>query len=107
MAGVDADGNQGAHSSLGSRGRAGGCCAATTDRAVLVGIARALGRGGRLAMDRDSLTSFLASSCPSGVVAARANGDMLADRYHLDALTGRFEARRTVIRGGRTRRVQF
>jgi hypothetical protein len=40
-------------------------------------------------------------------VAARANGDMLADRYHLDALTGRFEARRTVIRGGRTRRVQF
>ena len=41
------------------------------------------------------------------VVAARDNGDMLVDRYHLDALTGRFEAERTVIRSGRTRRVIF
>ena len=32
---------------------------------------------------------------------------MLVDRYHLDALTGRFEAERTVIRDGRTRRVNF
>ena len=32
---------------------------------------------------------------------------MLIDRYHLDALTGRFEAERTVIRGGRARRVNF
>jgi hypothetical protein len=32
---------------------------------------------------------------------------MLVDRYHLDALTSRFEAERTVIRGGRTRRVTF
>jgi hypothetical protein len=32
---------------------------------------------------------------------------MLVDRYHLDALTGRFEAERTVIRSGRARRVNF
>jgi hypothetical protein len=32
---------------------------------------------------------------------------MLVDRYHLDALTGRFEAERTVIRSGRVRRVNF
>jgi hypothetical protein len=32
---------------------------------------------------------------------------MLVDRYHLDALTGRFEAERTVIRGGRARRMRF
>jgi len=32
---------------------------------------------------------------------------MLVDRYRLDALTGRFEAERTVIRSGRTRRVNF
>jgi hypothetical protein len=32
---------------------------------------------------------------------------MLADRYRLDALTGRFEAEQTVIRCGRTRRVTF
>jgi hypothetical protein len=32
---------------------------------------------------------------------------MLVDRYHLDALTGRLEAERTVIRSARTRRVNF
>jgi SAM-dependent methyltransferase len=79
----------------------------TTNRAVLKGIAGVLRPGGRLAMDLDNLTSFLASYCPSRVVAARENGDMLVDRYHLDALTGRFEAERTVIRSGRARRVNF
>lgn len=79
----------------------------TTNRAVLDGIVRVLRPGGRLAMDLDNMTAFLASYCPSRVVAARENGDMLVDRYHLDALTGRFEAERTVIRSGRTRRVNF
>src|ERR1017187_8998265 len=79
----------------------------TANRAVLDGIAGALRPGGRLAMDLDNLTSFLAAYCPSRVVAARGDGDMLVDRYHLDAVTGRFEAERTVIRGGRTRRVNF
>jgi SAM-dependent methyltransferase len=79
----------------------------TTNRAVLDGIVRVLAPGGRLAMDLDNLTQFLASYCPSRVVAARDDGDMLVDRYHLDALTGRFEAERTVVRGGRTRRVNF
>ena len=79
----------------------------TTNRAVLDGIVRVLRPGGRLAMDLDNLTTFLASYCPSRVVAAQDNGDMLVDRYHLDALTGRFEAERTVIRSGRVRRVNF
>ncbi len=79
----------------------------TTNRAVLDGIAGVLRPGGRLAMDLDNLTAFLASYCPSRVVAARANGDMLVDRYHLDALTARFEAERTVVRSGRARRVNF
>lgn len=79
----------------------------TANRAVLGGIAGALRPGGRLAMDLDNLTSFLASYRPSRVVAARDDGDMLVDRYHLDAVTGRFEAERTVIRAGRTRRVNF
>jgi SAM-dependent methyltransferase len=78
-----------------------------TNRAVLDGIAGALRPGGRLAMDLDNLTMFLASYCPSRVVAARENGDMLVDRYHLDALTGRFEAERTVIRDGQSRRLNF
>jgi SAM-dependent methyltransferase len=79
----------------------------TTNRAVLDGIVRVLRPGGRLAMDLDNLPRFLTSYVPSRVVAARENGDMLVDRYHLDALTGRFEAERTVIRSGRTRRVNF
>jgi SAM-dependent methyltransferase len=79
----------------------------TVNRAVLDGIAGALRPGGKLAMDLDNLTSFLASYCPSRVVAARDDGDMLVDRYHLDALTGRFEAERTVIRSGQTRRLNF
>jgi SAM-dependent methyltransferase len=78
-----------------------------TNRAVLDSIARALKPGGRLAMDLDNLTSFLASYCPSRVVAAQDNGDMLVDQYHLNALTGRFEAERTIIRSGRARRVTF
>lgn len=78
-----------------------------TNRAVLEQIVRALRPGGRLAMDLDNLTAFLASFVPSRVVAAREDGDMLVDRYHLDALTGRFEAERTIIRGGRARRVTF
>ena len=58
-------------------------------------------------MDLDNLTAFLASHCPSRVVAAREDGDMLVDRCQLDALTGRFEAERTVIGGGRAGRVNF
>ena len=77
------------------------------NRAVLDGIAGVLRPGGRLAMDLDNQPSFLASWTPSRVVAARDNGDMLVDRYHLDALTGRFEAERTVVRGGPGRRLTF
>jgi SAM-dependent methyltransferase len=77
------------------------------NRAVLGGIARVLRPGGRLAMDLDNLMMFLPSYWPSRVVAARENGAMLVDRYRLDAVNGRFEAERTVIRGGRTRRVNF
>src|SRR5258708_5064550 len=79
----------------------------TTNRAVLDGIVGVLRPGGRLAMDLDNLTAFLASYCPSRVVAVRDNGDMLVDRYHLDALTGRFEAERTVVLSGRARRGNF
>jgi SAM-dependent methyltransferase len=79
----------------------------TTNRSVLAGIVRALKPGGRLAMDLDNISAFLGAYCPSRVAAARDNGDMLVDRYRLDALTGRFEVDRTVIRNGSVRRLSF
>lgn len=78
-----------------------------TNRSVLDGIVRALKPGGRLAMDLDNITAFLRAYVPSRIAAARENGDMLVDSYHLDAQTGRFEAERTVIRDGRARRLSF
>jgi SAM-dependent methyltransferase len=77
------------------------------NRAVLGEIARTLRPGGRVAMDLDNLIRFLADFVPSRVTAVKDNGDLLVDRYHLDALTGRFEATRTVVRDGRARTLTF
>jgi SAM-dependent methyltransferase len=77
------------------------------NRTVLAEMARVLRPGGRLAMDVDNMTRFLASSTPSRITATRDNGDMLVDRNHLDPLTGRFEVERTVIRDGRARTLTF
>ena len=78
-----------------------------TNRAVLAEMARVLRPGGRLAIDLDNQTRFLASATPSRITVALENGDMLVDRHHIDPLTMRFEVRRTVIRDGRARRLTF
>ena len=77
------------------------------NRAVLAEIARVLRGGGRMAMDLDNLPRFLSSWTPSRVTAARDNGDLLVDRHRYDAVTGRFEVRRTVVRDGRARELTF
>jgi len=78
-----------------------------TNRNVLAEMARVLRPGGRMAMDLDNLTRFLASYTPSRITAARDNGDMLVDRHHMDPLTGRFEVERTVVRDGQARGLTF
>lgn len=78
-----------------------------TNRSVLTEIAGVLRPGGRLALDLDNLPRFLMSYTPSRITASRDNGDLLADRHHLDPLTGRFEVERTVVRDGQARRLRF
>ncbi|MCA2216548.1 class I SAM-dependent methyltransferase [Jidongwangia harbinensis] len=78
-----------------------------TNRGVLREIARLLRPGGRLAMDLDNLPKFLMSYTPSRITARLDNGDLLADRHHLDPLTARFEVERTVVRDGRARKLTF
>ena len=78
-----------------------------TNRAVLAGMARVLRPGGRLIMDVDNLVSFLSSYTPSRITAHRGDGDLLADRHHLDPLTLRFTVERTVVRDGRARTLTF
>jgi SAM-dependent methyltransferase len=78
-----------------------------TNRAVLSEMARVLKPGGRIAMDLDNVTKFLAAYTPSRITATRENGDMLVDRHRLDPLTSRFEVERTVIRAGRARKLTF
>lgn len=77
------------------------------NRAVLAEVVRVLRPAGRLAMDLDNVTAFLASYTPSRITASRDNGDMLVDRHRMDPLTGRSTVERTVVRDGRARRLTF
>jgi SAM-dependent methyltransferase len=76
----------------------------TANRAVLDEITRVLRPAGDGPGQADYVSRLLLSITRRG---RTGNGDMLVDRYHLDAQTGRFEAERTVIRNGRTRRMNF
>jgi SAM-dependent methyltransferase len=78
----------------------------TENRRVVDQISRALRPGGRLIMDLNNLIGRLVSFEPSRI-AVRDDGDMLADRFRLDPLTNRLEVERTIVRDGRSRRVQF
>ena len=79
----------------------------TTNRAVLDQMRAALVTGGRLVMDLNNITARLRDFRPSRVAAQRGQHDLLVDRYHLDPVTSRLEATRTVVREGRAREVTF
>lgn len=78
-----------------------------TNRAVLAEMVRVLKPGGRLAIELDNQVRFLADWTPSRVTVVKENGDMVVDRHQLDALTGRFEVERTIIRDGNVRKLTF
>ena len=78
-----------------------------TNRGVLAQVHRALRPGGLLVMDLNNAMSRLRAYVPSRVTAHRPDGDLLADRDHLDPLTNRLVVDRTVVRDGRARAVRF
>ena len=78
-----------------------------TNRHVLRQVHAVLRPGGSLAMDLNNAMARLRSYVPSRVTAQRADGDLLADRDHLDPLTHRLVVDRTVVRDGRARTLQF
>ncbi|MCM3922691.1 class I SAM-dependent methyltransferase [Frankia sp. AiPs1] len=77
----------------------------TANRQVLAHIARALKPGGRVVLDLNN-RDWLVREFQSALVVER-DGSMLIDRNRLEPLTGRIITERTVIRGGKTRRILF
>lgn len=75
------------------------------NRRVLEQVHGALRPGGRFAIELINYTGLLARYQSSAVTERGA--DMVIDQHRLDPLTGRSLATRTIIRGGRIRRVPF
>ncbi len=75
------------------------------NRAVLVGVHRALRPGGRFLVELNHKDGLLPHWLPSTV--ERLGDDVLIDERTYDPLTGRVHAHRTTIRDGRVRRSSF
>jgi SAM-dependent methyltransferase len=74
-------------------------------RQVLAQVARALKPGGRFALEMQHRDWIVGALQPAVVV--ERNGDLLVDRNRFEPLTGRIVSERTIVRGGRVRRVPF
>ena len=74
-------------------------------RQVLAEVARALKPGGRFALERQH-RGWIVGVLQPAVVLER-DGDLLIDRNRFEPLTGRIVSERTIVRGGRVRRVPF
>ncbi|HEV8167199.1 MAG TPA: class I SAM-dependent methyltransferase [Actinomycetota bacterium] len=75
------------------------------NRRVLTEVARALKPGGRFALELQH-RDWIVGALQIAVVAER-DGDLLIDRNRFEPLTGRIVSERTVVRGGRVRRLRF
>jgi SAM-dependent methyltransferase len=74
-------------------------------RQVLAEVARALKPGGRFALERQHRGRIVGVLQPA--VVLERDGDLLIDRNRFEPLTGRIVSERTIVRGGRVRRVPF
>ena len=75
------------------------------DRRVLDAAHRALRPGGRLLIENNNLTELLPRW--QDVVVVERDGDVSIDRARFDPVTGRSRTARLIVRGGRTRRIEF
>ena len=76
------------------------------NKAVLRGFHDALRPGGRLVLETQNVSRILLAPQPMHVVGER-DGDVMIDRWELDAENARFLTERLVMRGGRARKVHF
>ena len=75
------------------------------NRQVLTQVARALKPGGRFALELQHRDWIVGALQPA--VVLERDGDLLVDRTRFEPLTGRIVSERTIVRGGRVRRVPF
>jgi SAM-dependent methyltransferase len=75
------------------------------NRQVLAALARVLAPGGEVALELNNYPAVMRTYQQS--VVAEQDGDLLVDRHRFDPLTGRNIVERTIVRGGRARRIPF
>jgi SAM-dependent methyltransferase len=76
------------------------------NKAVLRGFHDALKPGGRLVLETQNVSRIMLDPKPLHVVGER-DGDLMIDRWTLDAENARFQTERLVMRGGRVRKARF
>jgi 2-polyprenyl-3-methyl-5-hydroxy-6-metoxy-1,4-benzoquinol methylase len=76
------------------------------NKAVLRGFHDALKPGGRLVLETQNVSRIMLDPQPLHVVGER-DGDLMIDRWTLDAENARFQTERLVMRDGRTRKAHF
>ena len=76
------------------------------NKAVLRGFRDALRHGGRLVLETQNVSRIMLAPQPIHVVGER-DGDLMIDRWELDAENARFLTERLVMRGGLARKAHF
>ena len=76
------------------------------NKAVLRGFHDTLRHGGRLVLETQNVSRIMLAPQPIHVVGER-DGDLMIDRWELDAENARFLTERLVMRGGLARKAHF
>jgi 2-polyprenyl-3-methyl-5-hydroxy-6-metoxy-1,4-benzoquinol methylase len=76
------------------------------NKAVVRAFHDALRPGGRLVLETQNVSRIMLDPQPLHVVGER-DGDLMIDRWTLDAENARFQTERLVMRDGRTRKAHF